>query len=107
MKLTTIKAFRNNTAKAVSCSLPIDGGVSQEHPSRYAGIKSLEEHSFLSDGLVYPSLIFCLLTVRFCSEQPFSSIFDTRFLSILQNKLEDIFSLLHFLRIEPWSNYNW
>ncbi|KAG0595364.1 hypothetical protein M758_UG160800 [Ceratodon purpureus] len=25
----------------------------------------------------------------------------------IQNKLEDIFSLLHFLRIEPWSNYNW
>ncbi|XP_024376643.1 DNA repair protein RAD5A isoform X1 [Physcomitrium patens] len=25
----------------------------------------------------------------------------------IQNKLEDVFSLLHFLRIEPWSNYSW
>ncbi|CAK9866134.1 unnamed protein product [Sphagnum jensenii] len=25
----------------------------------------------------------------------------------IQNKLEDIFSLLHFLRVEPWSNYGW
>ncbi|KAH7424297.1 hypothetical protein KP509_11G001600 [Ceratopteris richardii] len=25
----------------------------------------------------------------------------------IQNKLEDIFSLLHFLRVEPWSNWAW
>ncbi|KAJ7559086.1 hypothetical protein O6H91_04G069500 [Diphasiastrum complanatum] len=25
----------------------------------------------------------------------------------VQNKLEDIFSLLHFLRVEPWSNWGW
>ncbi|MCO5591366.1 hypothetical protein L7F22_045349 [Adiantum nelumboides] len=25
----------------------------------------------------------------------------------IQNKLEDVFSLLHFLRIEPWSNWGW
>ena len=26
---------------------------------------------------------------------------------VWQNKLEDIFSLLHFLRVEPWSNWGW
>eukprot|EP00250_Pteridium_aquilinum_P000164 c1018_g1_i1 orf=187-3477(+) len=25
----------------------------------------------------------------------------------IQNKLEDVFSLLHFLRVEPWSNWGW
>ncbi|GLJ41479.1 hypothetical protein SUGI_0858480 [Cryptomeria japonica] len=25
----------------------------------------------------------------------------------IQNKLEDIYSLLHFLRVEPWSNWGW
>eukprot|EP00249_Psilotum_nudum_P015533 c25378_g1_i1 orf=73-3459(+) len=25
----------------------------------------------------------------------------------IQNKLEDAFSLLHFLRVEPWSNWGW
>ncbi|MCO5557473.1 hypothetical protein L7F22_011038 [Adiantum nelumboides] len=25
----------------------------------------------------------------------------------IQNQLEDVFSLLHFLRVEPWSNWGW